>query len=631
MGLQLPLFVEHFPTDHAALERCLRSPVVALDIETETRWQGQGPRHDYGLSYPAPVVIIGLAWREEANIHTTALVEPFDDAALDFLAALFAGEAWVVAHNAVFDIRQLSKLTGGTIPRHIWDTMVMARLLHPAVRLRYRLTSIAQHLDIPIPDQQTTLKGKRGKLHELPRPVAIAYAEADAQLALQIYEKQQAIPADPELIDWECRAVHQYCRMAAQGLRLNLPYVEQLQAELSQRKTAIAARLAADGLLNPDSPKERVRYLYQTKDIPLPRWDPDERHFFTWAGYKRLSKATAPHVTLDDLSTRASVIEAYVEQGGPYAEQLTDLSIYVQTDWLLSILISLVEHAALDGRVHSLITIATDTGRRSSSNPAMQNWKMPAMAGVVIGDEGFTLVEIDYSNAENVMAAMIAGDDNLAQACHTEDFHSTMAVTYFGDIWEEADPQERKRLRGLSKRISYGTAYGMGAKSLAKSLDVPLEEGHRFLRTRERAFPDLTRVRQLAEQKVRETSSLKLWSGRPVALDAPFVAWNYICQGGVSEMLKRAIVLIAEAYATQGMRSRIALDIHDAIIIEVAHDEWDTALDMAAQTMRTVVPLKLRQRTSPVIEWLAKPDFAENQHKWGQGQYHPPQADRPTT
>ena len=284
---------------------------------------------------------------------------------------------------------------------------------------------------------------------------------------------------------------------------------------------------------------------------------------------------------------------------------------------------SLVEHASLDGRVHSLITIATDTGRRASSNPAMQNWKMPDMAGVAIGDEGFTLVEIDYSNAENIMGALIAGDDNLAAACATEDFHSSMAERYFPGEWPEAGPSERKRLRAMSKRISYGTAYGMGARSLAKSLDVSLEEAQAFLRARDEAFPKLARTKDLAERKVRETQSLKLWSGRPIALSQPFVAWNYICQGGVGEMLKRAIVQVSEEYAAQGMRSRVALDIHDALILEVAHEEWDTALGIASHAMRTVMPEDLRQRTDPPIAWIARPHLAENRRKWGLGQHHP--------
>ncbi len=252
----------------------------------------------------------------------------------------------------------------------------------------------------------------------------------------------------------------------------------------------------------------------------------------------------------------------------------------------------------------------------------MQNWKMPDMAGVAIGDEGFTLVEIDYSNAENIMGALISADDNLSAACATEDFHSSMAGRYFPSQWPEADAAARRHLRAMSKRISYGTAYGMGARSLAKSLNVSMEEAQAFLRARDDAFPKLIRTKQLAEQKVRETQRLRLWSGRPIALETPFVAWNYLCQGGVGEMLKRAIVQVSETYESKGMRSRVALDIHDALVIEVAHDEWDEALTLAASTMRTIVPEKLRQRTDPPIEWIAHPNLSENQKKWGKNQFH---------
>ena len=80
-----------------------------------------------------------------------------------------------------------------------------------------------------------------------------------------------------------------------------------------------------------------------------------------------------------------------------------------------------------------------------------------------------------------------------------------------------------------------------------------------------------------------------------MAVPTPFVAWNYLCQGGVGELLKRAIVTVSETYHSKGMRSRVALDMHDALILEVAHDEWD-----------------------------AEADLDDNQHKWGGDQWHPP-------
>ncbi len=620
--MQLSLFQETYPQDSVALESCLRADAVAVDIETETRWPGVGPKLDYGLSYSAAVTVIALAWAEAGTIRTTALAAPFDETVARFLNTLFARPIPIVAHNAVFDIRQLSKLTGGRIPDLIWDTQSMARLLHPAVNVSYSLLSVAAMLRIAFPERQQAMKGQRSKLHTLPLELTLQYAEDDARLSLEIYQKQRALPADDALVDWECRALHEYCKMAADGIRLNVPFAEGRLAELGEQREALAKRLQADGLLTPSSPKARTKYLYETKGIPLPEWDPNS-WYFTRAGRHRLSAHPGAQVELSDLSTRSYVIESYLEEGSPYYDQLKDLAAYSEVDWLISSIEGLIDHAEADGRLHSMVTIATDTGRRASSYPHMQNWKMPAMAGLAIGDEGFTLVEIDYGNAENVMAAMIASDSNLAAACRADDFHSVMAAEYFGEAWQLGDEAERKRLRNLSKKITYGTAYGMGAKRLGESIGVSTEEARRIMRAKDAAFPRVTHWRRMAQKQADETHQLKLWTGRPVAVPSAFVAWNYICQGGVSEMIKRAIVVVSETYRANGMRSRVALDMHDALILEVAHEEWDEALRVASHVMTTATPDKLIQRTNPPIRWIAEPNVKENPHKWGAEQWHP--------
>jgi DNA polymerase I-like protein with 3'-5' exonuclease and polymerase domains len=620
--MQLSLFPETHQTDHAALNRSLHSAVVSVDVETETRWLGHGPKLDYGLSYIADVTVIALAWLEDNTIATTAITAPFDSAIFDFLKKLFNAPRLIVAHNAVFDLRQLSKLTAGELPQHIWDTQSMARLLHPAVDMRYNLLSVAESLGIPFPERQERMKGQRSKLHTLPLDLTVQYAQDDARLTLEIYQQQKAIQADEALIDWECRAVYEYCRMAAQGIRLNVPLVEQRLVELSATRNEIAIRLRHDGLDTPGSSQARARYLYETKGIPIPVWDP-KSWYFTRAGRRRLRELANPQVELTDLSTSSWVIESYMEEDSPYLEQLRDLAAYMEVDWLISTLSGLLDHAVLDGRLHSLVTTATESGRRASSYPHMQNWKMPAMAGVAIGDEGFTLVEIDYSNAENVMAALISGDDNLAAACAAEDFHSTMAVQYFGQVWEQADAQTRKYLRNMSKKITYGTAYGMGAERLGESIGVSKAEALRLMQAKDAAFPRVTQMRNAAQKQARTTGILRLWTGRPVAVPSAFVAWNYLCQGGVSEMLKRAIVVVSEAYREKGMRSRVALDMHDALIMEVAHAEWDEALEIASQVMIHITPEQLNTRTTPHIYPKAQLNLEENSHKWGAEQRHP--------
>jgi len=620
--VQLSLFPEIHDTDPDALARSLTAQVVALDIETDTRWPGHGPKLDYGLSYQADVTVIALAWLGKNGIETTALAAPFDSVALDFLKALFRAPQWIVAHNAVFDLRQLSKLTGGLIPQRIWDTQTMARLLHPAVDMRYNLLSVATTLGIAYPERQQAMKGQRSKLHLMPLPLKVQYAQDDARLSLEIYQKQQEMPCDESLVDWECRAVYAYCQMAAQGMRLNTSLVEKRVAELSYNRDELAARLRTDGLASPGSSQARARYLYETKGIPLPQWNP-KSYYFTRAGRHRLSEQAGLKVELSDLSTRSDIIESYLEEGSPYLDQLRDLAAYLEVDWLLSTLRGLIDHAAMDGRLHSLVSIATESGRRASSYPHMQNWKMPAMAGVAMGDEGFTLVEIDYRNAENVMAALLSADNNLAAACQAEDFHATMAEQYFGTAWEHANAQERKRLRTISKKITYGTAYGMGAERLGESIGVSTQEAQRLMRTKDAVFARVTQRRGEAQQQVRQTSQLRLWTGRPVAVPSPFVAWNYLCQGGVGELLKRAIVTVSETYHSKGMRSRVALDMHDALILEVAHDEWHEALQLASSIMSSIVPERLMIRTHPPLRWVAEADLEDNLHKWGGDQWHP--------
>ena len=192
--MQLSLFPETHESDPDALARCLTAEVIALDIETDTRWPGHGPKLDYGLSYQADVTVIALAWPDKNGIETTALAAPFDSAAIDFLKDLFSGPRWIVAHNAVFDLRQLSKLTGGLIPERIWDTQTMARLLHPAVDMRYNLLSVGATLGIAYPERQQAMKGQRSKLHLMPLPLKVQYAQDDARLSLEIYHKQCAMP-----------------------------------------------------------------------------------------------------------------------------------------------------------------------------------------------------------------------------------------------------------------------------------------------------------------------------------------------------------------------------------------------------------------------------------------------------
>jgi len=108
-----------------------------------------------------------------------------------------------------------------------------------------------------------------------------------------------------------------------------------------------------------------------------------------------------------------------------------------------------------------------------------------------------------------------------------------------------------------------------------------------------------------------------------ISVPSAFVAWNYLCQGGVAELLKRAIVVLSETFRACGMQSRVALDMHDALILEVAHNEWEQALHLASAVMSGITPQALHDATGTELNWVAAPDLADNRHKWGATQWHP--------
>jgi hypothetical protein len=109
----------------------------------------------------------------------------------------------------------------------------------------------------------------------------------------------------------------------------------------------------------------------------------------------------------------------------------------------------------------------------------------------------------------------------------------------------------------------------------------------------------------------------------PVDPDQSYTAWDYLAQGAVAELVKRAIVLIMGLYRERKMKSYIASEVHDSLILAVHHSEWDQAIFIAKMMMESVIPDDLNNRTTPPIQWIAEPDFEGNAKKWGKGQHHP--------
>lgn len=565
---------------------------IIVDVETQPNRErpADGPETEFGLSYPAPITHIALLDTStgKAEVH----MRPFEGSLFDRLRAWYETET-IVGHNLVFDLRALSKHLGGATPRRVWCTLSNARILRPALNA-YNLARVASSFGVEVPAWWLDVKSLRKSLDRLPRDLVERYVSQDVALTAQLYERQRQESAGSELIDWENRSVSVYAKLAARGMRFDADYarecVDRLYYDMAEHREYFSQK----GIANLASAQQRAFYLFTVRGVPKP--DPN--------------RYPVCYTDRGGLSTSADSLAALQGLNPDLADELERMVQFLRGMRLAATLASFDDHAALDGRVHSLIATTARTGRRSSSHPNVQNLPLDGaeynMRGVLVADPGYRFVELDYSNAEILMAAVLAGDDNLAKAASSADLHTEFAKTYFPEF-RTAGPERRKELRQMGKAITFGTAYGMGPRTLSLRLGISEREARAILRNRDEAFPRVAFARAMAERGAESRGTVELWSGRPVFVAEEqgqlYRAWNSMVQGGVAEMVKRAVVAIDEFLSRSGAESYIANEVHDSILVAQKEGE-DYAVEEAKRIMGGILPEPLLAKTRPRVKMV---------------------------
>jgi len=267
----------------------------------------------------------------------------------------------------------------------------------------------------------------------------------------------------------------------------------------------------------------------------------------------------------------------------------------------------LIKTIAPDGRIHTTFqqTVAA-TGRLSSTDPNLQNIPVRTdegraiRRGFVVGEGFESLMTVDYSQIELRVMAHLSEDEGLIAAFASgEDLHDTVASQVFGVAREAVDAEMRRRI----KAMSYGLAYGLSAFGLSQQLSITPDEArslmdiyferfggvrdylHRVvgearargytetLLGRRRYLPDLTsdnrQRREMAER---------------MALNAPI-------QGSAADIVKIATLRVDAALAKEGLRSRMLLQVHDEIVLEIAPGECDAVEEVVRREMAGAYPL----------------------------------------
>ena len=302
-------------------------------------------------------------------------------------------------------------------------------------------------------------------------------------------------------------------------------------------------------------------------------------------------------------STDASVLEK-LRQAHPVVDHLL---LYRELEKLRSTYVdALLPLIEADGRVRGRFNqMAAATGRLSQEQPNLQNIPVRSEEGRVIrtafvAAEGHRLVTADYSQIELRILAHLSGDPGLVEAFrHGMDIHLATAARVAGKPADDVTATERRR----AKVINFGLLYGMEAYGLAQRLDISRQEAEGHVAAYFAQFPHVRDYMQGIVDQARTTGFTTTLLGRrrylPELASSNFrqrqmgerMALNAPIQGSAADIIKKAMVVLEEALAAEGVGASMLLQIHDELVLEVPDDMVEEATAVTRVVMEGIVSL----------------------------------------
>nr|WP_290713873.1 DNA polymerase I [Gordonia sp. UBA5067] len=423
-------------------------------------------------------------------------------------------------------------------------------------------------------------------------------ARAVAELAIAFDEELDRLHARDLLADVELPLLFVLADLEATGIAVDTDHLRTLEAEFADRVRA-AAEAAYDVIgeqVNLGSPKQLQTILFDKLDMPKTKK--------TKTGY----------------TTDADALQGlYAKTGHPFLEHLlehrdaTRLKITVE---------GLLKAVAPDDRIHTTFnqTIAA-TGRLSSTEPNLQNIPVRTPAGrqirggfiVTGGGEPSSraagteadfecLMTADYSQIEMRIMAHLSEDAGLIEAFNTgEDLHNFVGSRAFGVPIDGVTAEMRHRV----KAMSYGLAYGLSAFGLAAQLGIGRDEAKDQM---EAYFARFGGVRDYLHNVVdvarRNEYTATVYGRRRYLPDlnsdnwqrrqaAERMALNAPIQGSAADIIKVAMINVHRRLADEQLRSRMLLQVHDELVLEVARGEREQVEALVRAEMGTAISLSV--------------------------------------
>ncbi len=498
-----------------------------------------------------------------------------------------------IGQNVKFDLMVLRRL-GVAVRGRKYDTMILHYLLDP--ESRHNMNTLAERYLNYRPIEIETLigKGQEQLTMDLVNVKRVKeYAAEDADVTLQL--KQVLLPMVERIglhdlyFEIEEPMIEVLADIEMAGVRIDSAALAEYAVELNRTMAELEAAIrteAGEPSLNINSTRQLGEVLFAKMRIAEKPKMTKTKQFCTDEEY------------LQTFAHKHRIVDLILEYRG--VKKL--LSTYVEA------LPQLVNRTT--GRIHTSFNQAvTATGRLSSTNPNLQNIPVRDEMGrrirkaFIPSDDDHLLLSADYSQVELRLMAHLSGDESLIAAFeHGEDIHAATAARLFGKPLAEVTPEERRR----AKTANFGIIYGISPFGLSQRLEIPRKEAKEIIDGYFRSYPKVKEYMDRVVEKAREEGFVATIFGRRRYLNdiashnavarglAERNAVNAPIQGSAADIMKIAMIDVHRRFAAEGIRSRVILQVHDELVVDMLREEQEQVVRIVTESMESAARLKVR-------------------------------------
>ncbi|HZU54403.1 MAG TPA: DNA polymerase I [Actinocrinis sp.] len=551
-----------------------------IGIAVEGRW-GRGA---------GQLTAIALATADaHAAYFTPDSLDPADEAALGKLLADPAKPK--ILHDAKGPILAFAE-HGFPFAGLGGDTALAAYLVQPGVRTAELADLVRQYLGRELtsaqPEGQLTLD-VLGEQDEAPiglMRAASVLTELSARLEQELDRRAESEQTAENLLrNVELPLLLLLARMERAGIAADREYLSDLEVGFAADvKHAVEEAHSATGVqFNLGSPKQLQEILFEQLKLP------------------KTKKIKTGYTTDADALTWLA---------GQTDHPLPVILLrHRDVNRLRTTVEGLVKTVLDDGRIHTTFNqMVAATGRLSSVDPNLQNIPVRTEEGrrirkAFIAGPGYdTLMTADYSQIEMRIMAHLSGDEGLIEAFNSgEDLHSSVAAK----VWNVSPREVTGDLRRKVKAVSYGLAYGQSAYGLAQNLGVSNAEATHMMEDYFARFGGIRDYLRAVVDEARKTGYTQTVLGRRRYLPdltstnphlrqmAERMALNAPIQGSAADIIKVAMLRVDDALREHQLKSRLLLQVHDELVLEVCDEERELVEQLVRREMGSAYELRV--------------------------------------